>query len=255
MIQPTQRPTLPPTLVPTLALSLTLSLTFWAPALHAQEAEIRKNIAARLPDYPKIDEVRPSAIPGLYELRFGTDILYTDARGDHIIEGQITATRTRTNLTQERIDKITAIPFAALPLQDAIVWKQGSGARKLVVFADPNCGYCKKFETEMQAVKDVTVYTFLIPILGGDSPEKSRDIWCSKDSASAWRDWMIQGAAPVRNMGACDVGALQRNLAMSRKLHVTGTPMLVFEDGKRVPGALGAEQVSRQLAASRAKPG
>jgi thiol:disulfide interchange protein DsbC len=224
-----------------------------AHAAFAQEAVIRKNLAERLPAFPKIDEVTKTAIPGLYELRIGTDILYTDEHGDHVIEGSIIDTRTRSNLTQVRTDKLTAIDFAALPLKDAIVWKQGTGARKLAVFADPNCGYCKKFETEMQQVKDVTVYTFLYPILGGDSPDKARNIWCAKDNGAVWRDWMIHGAAPARSMGACDTSALQRNVALGQKFRVTGTPALVFEDGKRVPGALSPDQVEKQLLASRGK--
>ena len=233
-------------------LAVALSATF-AHAAFAQEAVIRKNIAERLPDFPKIDEVTKTSIPGLYELRVGTDVLYTDERGDHVIEGTIIDTKTKVNLTQARIEKLTAIDFASLPLKDAIVWKQGTGARKLVVFADPNCGYCKKFETEMMKVKDVTMYTFLLPILGGDSPEKSRNIWCAKDNTAAWRDWMIQGTVPARVMGACDASAIARNIAMSKKFRVTGTPLLVFEDGKRVAGAVPPEQVEKQLVLSRAK--
>jgi len=234
------------------ALAVALVATF-AHAASAQEAVIRKNIAERLPDFPKIDEVTKTPIPGLYELRIGTEVLYTDEHGDHLIEGSIVETRSRTNLTEARINKLTAIDFAALPLKDAIVWKQGTGARKLVVFADPNCGYCKKFEKEMQQVKDVTVYTFLYPILGGDSPDKSRDIWCAKDNGTVWRDWMIRGTAPVRSMGQCDTSALQRNVALGKKYRVNGTPALVFEDGKRVPGALPPDQVEKQLLVSRGK--
>ena len=219
----------------------------------AQEADIRKALAERLPTFPKVDEVRESPIRGLYEVRVGTDIFYTDAQANHLIEGQLIDTRTRTNLTEERINKLTAIDFASLPLKDAIVWKQGSGARKLAVFADPNCGYCKRFEKDLQQVKDVTVYTFLYPILGGDSPEKARDIWCAKDNTKSWRDWMVQGTTPPRNIGQCDTSALQRNVALARKHKVNGTPALVFEDGKRVPGAMAPDQVEKQLAASRAK--
>ena len=229
------------------AVCLTISAAF------AQEALIRKNIAERLPDFPKIDEITKSAIPGIYELRIGTEILYSDERGEHIIQGELIETKTRTNLTQARIDKLTAIDFASLPLKDAIVWKQGTGARKLVVFADPNCGYCKKFEKEMQQVKDVTVYTFLYPILGGDSPDKARNIWCAKDNATAWRDWMIHGTTVPRSMGQCDTGALDRNVALGKKYRVNGTPALVFEDGKRVPGAMAPDQVEKQLATSRGK--
>ena len=122
------------------------------------------------------------------------------------------------------------------------------------MFADPNCGYCKKFEKEMQGVKDVTVYTFLYPILGGDSPDKSRNIWCAKDNSVAWRDWMINGTPAPRNMGGkCDTSALERNVALGKKHRVNGTPALVFEDGKRVPGAMAPDQVEKQLAASRGK--
>jgi thiol:disulfide interchange protein DsbC len=234
----------------TLLVAFTAAL---APACLAQEALIRETLVKRVPGLPQIDEVSKTPIPGLYEVRMGTEIIYTDEHGEHIIEGAIIETKTRTNLTEARIDKLTAINFAALPLKDAIVWKQGTGARKLVVFADPNCGYCKKFEKEMQQVKDVTVYTFLYPILGGDSPEKSRNIWCAKDNSTAWRDWMISGTAPTRSMGQCDVSALQRNVALGKKYRVNGTPALVFEDGKRVPGAMAPEQVEKQLLASRGK--
>jgi thiol:disulfide interchange protein DsbC len=220
----------------------------------AQEAVIRKNIAERLPDFPKIDEVSKTAIPGIYELRVGAEVLYSDERGEHILQGELIETKTRNNLTQARIDKLSAIDFASLPLKDAIVWKQGSGARKLVVFADPNCGYCKKFEKEMQGVKDVTVYTFLYPILGGDSPDKSRNIWCAKDNSVAWRDWMINGTPAPRAMGGkCDLAALDRNVALGKKYRVNGTPALVFEDGKRVPGAMAPDQVEKQLVVSRGK--
>ena len=215
----------------------------------AQEAQIRKNIAERLPEFPKIDEITKTPIPGLYELRIGTNVLYSDERGEHLIQGEITDLKTRTNLTQARIDKLTAIDFASLPLKDALVWKQGSGARKLVVFADPNCGYCKRFEKDMLDVKDVTVYTFLFPILGGDSADKARSIWCAKDSTAAWRGWMVDGVAPPRVMGQCDASAIERNAALARKHKVNGTPAIVFEDGTRAPGAIPAAEIEKRLAA------
>jgi thiol:disulfide interchange protein DsbC len=235
-----------------LALAAGIAALF-AQAAVAQEAVIRKNIAERLPDFPKIDEVTKTAIPGVYELRVGTELVYSDERGEHLIQGALIDTKTGVNLTEARIEKLTAIDFANLPLKDAIVYKQGTGARKLVVFADPNCGYCKKFERELLQVKDVTVYTFLYSILGGDSPEKSRNIWCAKDNTTVWREWMVNGTVPPRAMAQCDAAALQRNMAMGKKYRVNGTPALVFEDGKRVPGALPPAQIEAQLTASRAK--
>src|SRR5678815_1458915 len=206
-----------------------------APAAFADDAAIRKNIGERLPQFPKIDEITKTPIPGVYELRVGTDLFYTDEQGNYIIEGQLIDTKTRVNVTEERIGKLTAIDFKSLPLKDAMVWKQGTGERKLVVFADPNCGYCKKFEKDLQAVKDVTVYTFLYPILGGDSPEKSRRIWCAKDNTKAGRDWMIKGT-PIENAPDCDASALQRIFAFGKKHRINGTPGLVFEDGSQRAG-------------------
>ena len=236
-------------LVPVVA---SLVLALFALGAGADEAVIRKNIAERLPDFPKIDEVTKTTIPGIYELRIGTEVLYTDEQGNHLIEGSVIDTKTRSNLTEARVAKLTAIDFSKLPLKDAIVWKQGSGARKLVVFADPNCGYCKKFERDLQQVKDVTVYTFLYPILGGDSPEKSKAIWCAKDNTKAWRDWMLKGVT-VTGSPDCDATALQRNYAFGKKHRINGTPGLVFEDGTQRAGALNTDAIEKQLVANRGK--
>jgi thiol:disulfide interchange protein DsbC len=240
-----------------LAAATLLALSVAAPAAAqttAQEAALRKSLADRIPSLPKIDEISKSPIPGLYEVRIGHDIYYADEKGDHlIVQGSIIDTRTRTNLTEARIDKLTAIEWDALPLKDALVIKQGTGQRKLAVFVDPNCGYCKRFERDLQGVKDVTIYTFLYPILGSDSVAKSRDIWCSKDAAKAWRGWMIEGTTPTKVMGSCDTAALDRNVAFGRKHRVLGTPALFFEDGSRKPGALPGAEVERLLAAATRK--
>lgn len=226
-----------------------LALAAMAQFAAAQEAVIRKNIAQRLPDFPKIDEVSKTPIPGLYELRVGTDVLYSDEQGNYVIEGDMIDTRSRVNLTQSREDKLNAIDFASLPLKDAVVWKTGNGARRIAVFADPNCGYCKKFEHELQQMKNVTVYTFLIPILGGDSPEKSANIWCAKDSTRVWREWMLEGKTPPRNMASCET-PLQRNLALSRKYKINATPAIIFEDGMRNPGMMSAQDLEKRLASN-----
>lgn len=218
------------------------------PAL-ADEAAIRKNLAERLPNFPKIDEVSKTPIPGLYEVRLGTEILYADENGNHVIQGAIIDTRSKTDLTQARVDKLTAIDFASLPLKNAVVVKQGSGARKIAVFADPNCGYCKRLEKDLVALKDVTIYNFLYPILGPDSNAKAKDIWCAKDPAKVWRAWMVDGQVPPKSMGSCDTGALEANTELGRKHKVQGTPAVVFEDGSRAPGAIPVAQIEARLAA------
>jgi len=227
------------------ACALALAGVVWA-----DEASIRKNLAERLPNFPPIDEVSKTAIPGIYELRLGTDLLYTDEHGNYVIQGNLIDTKTRSNVTEARIAKLTQIDFASLPLKDAILIKQGSGARKLVVFGDPNCGYCKRLERDLLALKDVSIYTFLYPILGPDSNVKSRDIWCARDPAKAWRNWMVDGNKPPKTIGSCDSAALERNLALGNKHRVQGTPAVVFEDGTRAPGAIPAEQIESRLVAA-----
>ena len=219
----------------------------------ADEATIRKNLAERLPSMPKIDEITKTPIPGLFEVRLGTEVLYSDETGSHIIQGSIIETKTRTDLTQVRIDKLTQIDFASLPLKDAILIKQGSGARKLVVFSDPNCGYCKRIERDLLELKDVSIYTFLYPILGPDSTVKSKDIWCAKAKAKVWRNWMIDGEAPSSAAAGCDVAALERNLKLGQRYKVQGTPAVVFEDGSRTPGAMPAAQIEARMVAAAKK--
>lgn len=213
----------------------------------AQEAAIRKNLAERLPNLPKVDEVTKSPVPGLWEVRVGTDIFYTDEQGHYLIQGELMDLRGRVNLTQQRIDKLTAFDFDKLPLKDAIAIKQGKGTRKMAVFVDPNCGYCKRFERDVSNLKDVTVYVYLYPILGPDSQTKSRDIWCAKDPAQAWRDWMLAGKLPSSAPARCDFAALERNVELGRKHRVNGTPATVFEDDSRLPGAVPVEQLEKQL--------
>ena len=214
-----------------------------------QDAAIRKALAERLAGMPKIDEISRSPLPGLFEIRIGTDVFYTDADGAYLVRGEIIDLKTKRNLTEERVNKLSAIDFASLPLKDAVVWKTGTGARRIAVFSDPNCGYCKRFEKELTNVKDLTVYTFLIPILGGDSPDKVKAIWCAKDSSAAWRSWMLDGVAPPKLLGEC-AAPNERNLELSRKHRINGTPAIVFEDGTRVPGMLNAAQLEKQLATS-----
>ena len=220
-------------------------------AATAGEAEIRKNLPTRIPQFPAIDEVSKSPVPGLYEVRVnGSQIFYTDEQGNYLIQGNLIDVKSRKNLTEERIEKLSAVAFDQLPLKDSIKIVRGNGKRKLAVFEDPNCGYCKRFEKDMKTVDNVTVYLFLYPVLGPDSTVKSRDIWCSKDKGKAWGDWMESSARPVTAPGSCDVTALQRNVEFGRKYNNTGTPTLIFSDGTRTPGAIPAEQVEKQLAAS-----
>jgi thiol:disulfide interchange protein DsbC len=214
----------------------------------AQEAAIRKNMAERVPALKPIDEVSKTGIPGLYEIRVnGTDIYYTDAQANYLIQGSLIDTKQRRNLTEERVDKLTAVKFDALPFKDAFVIVRGKGERKIAVFEDPNCGYCKRFERDLQKVDNVTVYMFLYPILGNDSVEKSKAIWCAKDKGKSWQDWMVREQA-VPQGSTCDTSALARNVELGRTYKITGTPTLFFSNGTRVPGAIDNKQIEKLLA-------
>ncbi len=230
------------------AVAIAATVAVSALAQSPQDATIRARLAERFPELKKVDEVSRTAMPGIWEVRLGTELYYTDAEASHlIIGGQILDTRSKRNLTEERMSKLTAIDFASLPLKDAIVWKTGTGARRIAVFSDPNCGYCKRFEQDLAKVKDLTVYTFLLPVLGEDSHDKSRAIWCAADRTAVWRDWMVDGMPPPRLQSkGCDT-PIERNLALGQKHQVRGTPAIVFEDGLRVPGLLSAAQLEKQL--------
>mgnify|MGYP001171497174 FL=1 len=212
----------------------------------AQEAAIRKNLTERLPNIPKIDEISKTPMNGLYEIRMGGDIMYSDAEGNFLIQGALIDVRQKRNLTEERLDKLSAVPFDQLPLKNAFQQVRGNGKRKLVVFADPNCGFCKRFEKDLQKLDNVTILHVLYPILGEDSKTKSRNIWCAKDKAKVWNDWMINGVTPPG--ASCDTTGIDANVDFGKKNRITGTPTLFFADGTRVVGAVPLAQIESQLA-------
>ena len=224
---------------------LTLGQAFAA----SPEDTIRQTLNERIPQLTKIDEVRTTPMQGLYEVRVGTDVFYTDAQGNYLIQGELIDTQARRNLTEDRIKALTAVKFSDLPLNDAIKVVQGKGERHIAVFADPNCGYCKRFERDMQSVDNVTMHVFLIPILSPDSVEKSRNIWCAKDQAKAWQDYMLKGEKSTS--ATCDTKALERNLAFAHKYKITGTPTIIFTDNTRVPGAISAKDVEKRLSSAK----
>ncbi|MBK6677027.1 MAG: DsbC family protein [Rhodocyclaceae bacterium] len=210
------------------------------------EATIKKNIEATLPDGTKVEGVRKLGVLGLYEAQVGGDLLYTDEKATHVVVGQIIEPKTQKNLTQERLDKLAQIKFADLPTDIAIKQVKGNGKRIIATFEDPNCGYCKKLAKELQAVNDITIYTFLHPILSPDSLDKSKAIWCATDRAKAWNDYMVNNKAP--DAGKCDTAGLDKSMALARKLNIRGTPAIFLADGTRIPGYMPAAKLEEAMA-------
>ncbi len=225
---------------------LTVALALMALPAMANDA-LRKTLQTRFPDLG-IEQVNKSPIAGLWEVYADGQIFYADDKGDHVLlNGMLVDTKTRTNLTDDRLSKLRSIDFTSLPVELAIKEVKGTGKRKLVVFSDADCPFCKRLEKSLQEVSDVTIYTFLYPIdrLHPQANERSRRVWCSGDRLKAWKELMLEGKNPTAGAD-CD-NPVGKVAALGEKLRVNGTPTLVFASGRTVPGAIGAKDIERYL--------
>lgn len=223
-------------------LLLTLAAMFSLSVL-ADEASVKKAVEAKLGS--KVSSVSKSQYLGLYEVYADGQIFYTDEKLTAILAGTLIDGKTMKNVTAERMQKLTAIKFSDLPLELAVKQVRGDGRRVMATFEDPNCGYCKKLAKDIAKLDNITLYTFLYPILSPDSLDKSNQIWCSADKARAWNDWMQDGK--LSGKGDCDTSAVRKTVELGRKLAITGTPTLFFADGERVPGAVPMAQIEKKL--------
>lgn len=217
-------------------------------SVSAQEAKIRKALQNKFGADTQIESVIKTPYAGLYELKVGNEIIYSDADGRYVFIGRVVDTETSKDLTQSKLDDLNRVKFSDLPLDLAVKSVKGNGKRVIAVFEDPNCGYCKRFRKSLVDVKDITVYTFIYPILGEDSHKKSRNLWCANDRVKAWDDWMLDGKAPPQAAESCTAAALDKIVELGKKLRVTGTPTIIFTDGSRIPGAVDAKSLESKLA-------
>lgn len=204
---------------------------------------VRKSFQERFPGID-IVVVKRTRFPGLFEVQIGMDLLYTDGNVDYLMQGSLIDAKSRTDLTAERLEELSRVSFSSLPLDLAIKQVKGDGSRQIAVFEDPNCGYCKRLHQTLKDVDNITVYTFLFPILSPDSTVKARNIWCAKDQAATWRNWMLEGKAPPE--ADCET-PVETVLALGKKLMVQGTPAIIFADGSRVNGALPLDALKQKL--------
>ena len=211
----------------------------------ADEASVKKAIESKLER--TVTSVTKTPYLGLYEVYVDGQIVYTDDKVSAVLLGSLIDGKTMKNVTDERMQKLTAIKFSDLPLPQAVRQVRGDGKRVFATFEDPNCGYCKKLAQELAKLDNVTIYTFLYPILSPDSLEKSNRIWCSADRAKAWNEWMIDGKAPG-GKGDCDTTAVKKSVELGRKLAINGTPTIFFADGERIPGAIPLARIEQKLA-------
>lgn len=216
-----------------------------AGAVCADEAAVRKIFEARFG--AQADSVTKAGYLGLYEIYSDGQIIYADEKGTAFIVGPLIDGKTMKNVSQERLSKLSAIKWSELPLERAVKLVRGDGSRVMATFEDPNCGYCKRLAKELQKLDNVTVYTFLYPILSPDSVEKSRQIWCAEDRARAWLDWMVDGR-PLTGPGDCDTKAIAQNQEFGRRLNINGTPTIFFANGERIPGMAPLARIEEKLA-------
>ncbi len=222
---------------------ITLLLFTLLSSAYAGENEIRKSLQSKFPGIGKIEHIVKTPYAGLYEIVIDDQLLYTDEKGQYIFEGNVIESKNRRNLSDERRRVLFAIDFDKLPLELAVKKVKGNGKRKLAIFTDPNCGFCKKLEKELSGVSDVTLYLFMYPIFPG-SDEIVRNVLCAKNPVKAWDDWMLSEIAPEKAICATQTAKV---MALGQKLHVNGTPNLIFGNGIQAPGLLPAEELERNL--------
>jgi thiol:disulfide interchange protein DsbC len=200
--------------------------------------------------YPEIvaDRVTKAGYGDLYEVFSKGEIIYTDLKVTFLLLGTLVDATTHTNVSEDRLQKLTAINFNDLPFNQSIKLVRGNGSRKMAIFEDPNCGYCKRFEQDVNTLENITAYIFVYPILAQDSVDKSRAIWCSPDRLKAWQDTMLRERPPT-SKGTCE-NPVEKNVALGQKLRVHGTPMTIFEDGERISGALPKDRIEAKLVAA-----
>ena len=220
-----------------------------ATGAQASEAVVRKALTERFPG-AQISSVKKTPYSGLFEVYLDGQLVYMDAKGQYVFAGDVIDLKTRRNLTQDRLAKLQAVDWKVFPLNNAIKSVKGKGERKLVVFSDVDCPFCRKFEAELAKVDNITVYTFLYPIDGlhPKAVQTSRQIWCASDRNKAWDDYITKGSVPG-NDGKC-ANPVDATVALGNKLGVGGTPTIFFANGVRVPGMVPAAQLERLLAAN-----
>jgi thiol:disulfide interchange protein DsbC len=231
-----------------LILMSALFIVFGHTAL-ASEATIKAALQKKYPEI-KVQSVTKTPLTGIYEVYADGQLHYTDEKAAYLfVNALMIDTDRKLNLTEERMNKLSAISFDQLPLDLAFRKVKGKGTRKLAYFGDPNCGYCKKFEQDLTRIDDVTIYVFLYPVLGPDSVQKAKSVWCSKDRVKVWDDQLLNNIAPT-GPGTCDT-PVDRIVAFGKQKNITGTPTLFFVDGTRVPGAIPYEQIEQKLASAK----
>lgn len=224
-----------------------LAMAVSIPAFAQDEAA---GVLARLKEmYPstQFTGIREAEVAGLYEVSMRGNIAYTDKSGRFFLFGHLWDMKEQLDVTAERKAEANKVDFDALPLKDAFKRVQGKGTRKLALFSDPDCPYCKRIEGELAKLTDITIYTFPFPLeqLHPDAKAKAVAMWCAKDQVKAWDDYMQSGKLPPMGV-PCD-NPVERNIALGNSMGINGTPTMILSNGRKLSGALPADQLEKAI--------
>jgi thiol:disulfide interchange protein DsbC len=235
-----------------------LLLLIMGAASWANEAQIRRVLEPKLAG-AKIEGVSPAPLQGLWEVRVRmqdgeVQIFYTDAVAAYLVQGRIYDLREDRDLTEQRLRKLNAIRFDALPLDLAVRVQRGNGKRVLAMFSDPYCPACRNFERQLAQIDDITVYVFMYPVIRPENVDHSRAVWCSPDRQKAWLELAASERAKVPSASPGCPNPVDKVLELGRKLGVNSTPTLYFANGERFSGGLSAADLRSLLDQAGAPP-
>jgi thiol:disulfide interchange protein DsbC len=234
---------------------VTVLLSAAALTAAADEAAVRRMVEGKLRGAGSIAAITKTPWSDLYEVAVygpdGPQIFYVDGAATVILAGPAIDAKSGRNLTEERSRKLNVVKWDSLPFKWAIVTKQGDGRRKIAVFSDPNCPYCKVFEEHLAEIENLTVYIFPYAVISPKSVRQTKSVWCSKDRARAWNDLMFRRIEP-QAAPDCDT-PVEELIQLGRRLGATATPTWFLEDGQRYSGALPLQDIRRLIDAAASK--
>lgn len=231
-------------------IALTTNLAF---AITPQEKTMLEKLNK---EYPKLNVEDVIFLPtvNLYELHIknNTNLAFTNPNIDYfLMAGEIVDAKNKKSITADRELINVQRFFFNLPVDKAIVIKYGKGTRKVAIFTDPDCPFCKASDQDIHKKltnQDITFYYYMNPLkIPGheEAPLKARKIWCSPDKGKAWTDWMINGVLP-NNPGTC-ANPVADTKALSEAVGFNSTPTLVFDNGLVWRGQMMSEQVMQMF--------